>query len=122
MAKKNETTPVVNDETTPVDQFRLQDPSLSELDQLKQMEKDLKEKIKAAKAAAKGVKAVKEAKGEMIRFTNKAGETIQGKGVLYYVVRHGGRLHYKESTAVEKMTPEEIEAWKASQVKTDITA
>ena len=69
MAKKNETTLVENNETTLVDQ-------LSELDLLKQQEKDLKEKIKAAKAAAKGVKAVKEAKGEMIRFTNKAGEII----------------------------------------------
>lgn len=72
-------------------------------------------RIKELKAQAKGekVKVPRELKGEMVTFTNKAGDRITGLGVLYYVARMKGKLHYKEASQVTKMTPEEITAWEA---------
>lgn len=39
-------------------------------------------------------------KGTPCTFQNKAGETITGLGVLYYVVNLNGKLHYKEASKV----------------------
>jgi beta-lactam-binding protein with PASTA domain len=65
-----------------------------ELEKQRQIIKDLKAKEKAEKKP-------REKKGTMVRFTNKAGETIEGLGNLYYVVSQGGKLHYKAVDAVE---------------------
>ena len=66
--------------------------------------------LKALKEAEKEAKAKKETKGVMVTFTNQAGETITGKGVLYYVTRVDKKLHYKEASQVKVLTPDEIEA------------
>lgn len=78
-----------------------------------QIEADIKaaqDKIKALKAEAKGqkVKAEKVIKGRMVAFKNKAGDQITGMGNLYYVARHGGKLHYKEASQVTLLP----EGWK----------
>jgi FKBP-type peptidyl-prolyl cis-trans isomerase len=72
--------------------------------------KALQEKIKELKAKAKGEKVKKEKvlKGQNVTFTNKAGERITGLGVIYYVVRSGGKLHYKEASQVQVLP----EGWK----------
>ena len=76
--------------------------------------KELKEKAKAeakaAKEAAKSEKSPRESKGVMVEFTNQAGETIKGKGVLYYVVRQDKKLHYKEASKVTILSEAEAEA------------
>ena len=87
--KKNET-PVVNQETAQADPLA---ELKAQLEIAKQALKDAKEKQKAEPKARK-------LKGTMVTFTNKAGETISGLGNLYYVVRQGGKLHYKEFSAV----------------------
>lgn len=63
---------------------------------------DLMAKIKDLRAEKKGQKpkAEKVNKGVMVAFKNKKGEIITGKGVEYYVARHGGKLHYKEAGQV----------------------
>lgn len=68
--------------------------------------------LKALRALSKGEKPKAERvnKGVMVTFKNKAGEQITGLGVLYYVTRAGGKLHYKEASNVHVLTPEEIEA------------
>lgn len=68
--------------------------------------------LKALKLMAKGEKPKAERvnKGVMVTFTNKAGEQITGLGVLYYVTRAGGKLHYKEASNVHVLTQEEIDA------------
>jgi FKBP-type peptidyl-prolyl cis-trans isomerase len=72
--------------------------------------KKLQEQIKELRQKAKGEKAKKEKvlKGQNVTFTNKAGERITGLGVIYYVVRHGGKLHYKEASQVQVLP----EGWK----------
>lgn len=69
------------------------------------IEKDIAElnaKIKDLRLEKKGQKPKSEkvTKGVMVAFRNKKGETITGKGVEYYVARHGGKLHYKEASQV----------------------
>lgn len=78
--------------------------------ELEQLIKDQDEAKKKMKAALKGEKVTttKEAKGVMVAFRNKAGELIVGKGVMYYVARSGGKLHYKEASAVSFLP----EGWK----------
>lgn len=46
------------------------------------------------------VKTPRVIKGDVVTFKNKAGETITGPGVLYYVVRFNKKLHYKEASQV----------------------
>jgi hypothetical protein len=72
---------------------------------LKQIEEVIKQKqaeLKNLKAVAKGEtpKAARVVKGVMVAFKNKKGETITGPGVVYYVARHDGKLHYKEGSQV----------------------
>ena len=69
---------------------------------------EAKAQLKALKEANKANKAKKENKGVMVTFTNQAGETIKGKGVLYYVVRQDKKLHYKEASQVRLLTEGEI--------------
>jgi len=61
-------------------------------------------KANAAKSSTpkepKEPKAPRVNKGVMVRFTNKAGQTITGMGVEYYVARMNGKLHYKEASQV----------------------
>lgn len=52
-------------------------------------------------------KAPRELKGQLVRFKNKKGEEITGMGVLYYVVRFEGKLHYKEASQVKEIQPAE---------------
>ncbi len=52
-------------------------------------------------------KAPREIKGQLVRFKNKKGEEITGMGVLYYVVRFEGKLHYKEASQVKEVQPAE---------------
>lgn len=58
---------------------------------------------------AKKSKSTKKPKGEPVTFTNQKGEQILGYGVLYYVVRMNGKLHYKETSSVTKITEAELE-------------
>lgn len=72
---------------------------------LKQIEEVIKQKqaeLKNLKAVAKGEspKAARVVKGVMVAFKNKKGETIIGPGVVYYVARADGKLHYKEGSQV----------------------
>lgn len=71
-----------------------------------ELKKKLKDEKAALKAKEKEEKAPREIKGIMVTFTNKAGETIKGKGVLYYVVRQDGKLHYKEASQVTVLPAE----------------
>lgn len=68
------------------------------------------QKIKELRAKKKGekVKNPRVLKGQMVAFRNKAGELITGLGQMYYVTRHGGKLHYKEASAVTILP----EGWK----------
>lgn len=72
--------------------------------------KNIQETAKKLKAAVKGEKApaTRTAKGVMVAFKNKAGETIIGPGVLYYVARANSKLHYKEASQVVLLP----EGWK----------
>lgn len=73
--------------------------------------KEAQERIKALRAQKKGekVKTPRTLKGQMVAFKNKAGETVTGLGVLYYVTRAaGGKLHYKEASQVQVLP----EGWK----------
>lgn len=54
----------------------------------------------ASKGKVKEPRIPREYKGEMVTFTNKAGQRIIGPGVLYYVARMDGKLHYKEKSQV----------------------
>lgn len=62
------------------------------------------QKIERLTAELKKIKAEskqkKELKGVPVEFKNKAGETIKGNGVMYYVVNLNGKLHYKEASQV----------------------
>lgn len=88
-------------------------PTAEEVKKKSQEEIDLEEQIKALKnklREVKGVPAKKDRvlKGTMVAFKNKAGDVITGLGVMYYVARHNGKLHYKEASQVV-MLPE---GWK----------
>ncbi len=70
---------------------------------------EIPEDVKPAPTKSSTSKAPKEPKepkaprinkGVMVRFTNKAGQTITGMGVEYYVARMDGKLHYKEASQV----------------------
>lgn len=56
----------------------------------------------------KAPSAPREVKGVMVKFKNKAGQEIVGPGVLYYVTRCNGKLHYKEASQVTLLP----EGWK----------
>ena len=73
----------------------------ADIDALQAQIKDLRLKKKGQKP-----KVEKENKGIMVAFKNKKGETIVGKGVVYYVARAGGKLHYKEGSAVIFLKPD----------------
>lgn len=60
-----------------------------------------KAEMKKIKELAKAQKVKKVNEGTPVRFENQASETIEGPGVLYYVVRAGGKLHYKKATSCE---------------------
>lgn len=93
-----------------VDSTETETPVIDPLAQLKADLEAAKLKLKEAKDAAKGTKQPKDKKGVMVSFTNKAKEEITGLGNLYYVVRQGGKLHYKEASQVKVLTAEEIAA------------
>lgn len=59
-------------------------------------------------AKVKGPRDPSTLKGEMVTFKNKKGERITGMGVLYYVARMNGKLHYKEASQVQILP----EGWK----------
>lgn len=116
MAKTKET-PQVDDllgEETPVVNGT---PSQADIDAINAEIEAAKIRIKELKAAAKGqkVKVNRELKGEMVTFTNKSGARITGLGVLYYVARMDGKLHYKEASQVTKMTEEEVAEYEATK-------
>lgn len=92
-------------------------PTEEQKEALKAQIAELKAKEKELKAALKGekVKKTRELKGEMVTFKNKAGDQITGLGVLYYVTRSNGKLHYKEASQVSIMTPEEVTAYNEEQ-------
>lgn len=69
----------------------------------KKLKAEQKEAAKALKAAEKGEKGERQLKGQKVTFTNQKGEVIEGYGQLYYVVRQGGKLHYKEASKVTVM-------------------
>lgn len=79
--------------------------------------KAIQDRIKELRRLKKGEKpkVEKEIKGVMVSFKNKAGEEITGMGSRYYVVRFGGKLHYKQEDAVHVMTDEEVAAYNASK-------
>lgn len=54
----------------------------------------------------KAPSAPRELKGEMVKFKNKSGQEIVGPGVLYYVARMNGKLHYKEASQVTILPPD----------------
>lgn len=98
----------------------------AEADELKQKLKDEKAKAKAAekeekdkkKAADKEKKDAEKAakkleadakRGPLVKFTNQAGQEIQGRGQLYWVVRQGGKLHYKAHSSVEVLGDIDVE-------------
>lgn len=70
--------------------------------QLEALIKAKADELKKLKAELKGEKPKKERtlKGQMVAFKNKAGDVITGLGQMYYVARHGGKLHYKEASQV----------------------
>lgn len=84
--------------------------AIKALNDLQAKKKEMEAQLKTLKAQAKGQIVKPEAKGVFVTFTNKAGETITGKGVRYYVVRQGGKLHYKQEDQVKLLSPEEIAA------------
>ncbi len=118
MAKSNKAPQAQTEETIVNNLETSQEPTQEILiegltpDQVKAKIEEMKAEEKRLKSLLKGEKpkVAKETKGVMVTFTNKAGETITGKGVLYYVTRSGGKLHYKEATQVTILSPEEIEA------------
>ena len=79
-------------------------PVVKTIEELKAEQKVLAEQIKALKTSV--VRAKKPAKGVMVSFTNQAGDLIQGLGVLYYVVRKDGKLHYKAADTVTLVVSE----------------
>jgi len=114
---QTEETIVTNNETS---QENAQEVLIEGLtpDQVKAKIDEMKAEEKRLKALLKGEKpkVAKETKGVMVTFTNKAGEQITGKGVLYYVTRSGGKLHYKEASQVKILTEEEIAALPANDL------
>ncbi len=78
---------------------------------LKQQMKELNAKLKNKPAP----KPKKEPKGVLVSFKNQAGTEITGLGTLYYVTRSGGKLHYKEATAVHVLDEAEIAAYNDAQ-------
>lgn len=77
-------------------------PVAKTAEQLANEIREMQTKLKALKAEAK---PKKESKGIPVTFKNKAGEVISGPGVLYYVVRQDGKLHYKEASQVTVVAP-----------------
>lgn len=72
------------------------------LEQMQAQIAELEAQLKAAKAQAK---ASKRPKGDLVKFTNNKGESIEGYGVKYYYVTVDGKSHLKQCdlcTVIEK--------------------
>lgn len=65
---------------------------------------DLAQQLEDALAQVNKLKALlkpkKEPKGDKVEFIDGEGNVIEGYGVLYYCVRHNGKLKYKEASQV----------------------